>query len=362
MIKNKVAILSNSFGSGGAERFGALLSFMLEKSGFEVHSIIVNDVIDYEYSGQLLNLEKECSDSFSFLRKIKKGILLKKYLTQNNIKIIIDNRTRNVLVREIITKIIFGDATKYYIVQNCNFDKYFPRSIFWSGFLYKNATKLVGVSKEIEDNIKAKYKLYNTATIYNTYYIDKTRLETKVLHQEKIILFFGRFDEKAKNFTFMLESFLHSKIFEKGYRLHLMGAGDDLLFIQKKIKFLKLESAVKILPFKKSPFEEVQKAKFTILTSNYEGFPLSIIESLALGTPVVAVDCNSGPKEIIRNEFNGLLVENYNLNAFADAMNRFADDDELYNFCKNNASESVKHLELNAISEQWKNLILTNQK
>ena len=88
---------------------------------------------------------------------------------------------------------------------------------------------------------------------------------------------------------------------------------------------------------------------------------MSIVESLALGTPVISVDCNSGPREIIQNEFNGLLVENHNIKALAKAINRFADDDKLYDFCKSNVAESVKHLSLKNISEQWKNL-LTNQK
>ena len=78
MNKKKVAIVSNSLAKGGAERFAALLTFMLENTGFEVHSIIVNNIVDYSYTGTLFNLEKESSKSFPFYRKIKKGILLQR--------------------------------------------------------------------------------------------------------------------------------------------------------------------------------------------------------------------------------------------------------------------------------------------
>jgi glycosyltransferase involved in cell wall biosynthesis len=61
---------------------------------------------------------------------------------------------------------------------------------------------------------------------------------------------------------------------------------------------------------------------------------MSIVESLALGTPVVAVDCNSGPREIVIDEYNGLLVENYNVKNLAAAFNRMIVDRELYNICK----------------------------
>ncbi len=357
MSKKKVAIVSHSLGEGGAERFAGLLTFVLEDSGFEVHSIIVNDCVDYSYTGALFNLEKESSASFSFFRKLKKGKLLRNYLIQNNIKIVIDGRSRNVLLRELITRFIYRNLKVYYIVHSYNFKIYFPSSKFWSRILYKNAEALICVSKAIEEKAKKLYEFKNTITIYNPFFIAEEELKKEVLERKKVILFFGRFEERVKNFTLMLEAFSESKIYDKGYYLHLMGAGSDLDFIRQKITALNLNDYVEIFPFKKNPFDEVREAKFTVLTSNFEGFPLSVVESLALGTPVIAVDCNSGPREIIRNEFNGLLVENHNSKAFAEAMNKFADDGELYNFCKSNAAESVKHLSLKNISEQWKNLL-----
>lgn len=357
MNKKKVAIVSISLGKGGAERFAGLLTFMLESSGFEVHSIIVNDDIDYEYTGALFNLEKESAGSFSVFRKLKKGKLLRNYLNQNNIDIVIDSRTRNILLRELITKFIYRNSKIYYIVHSYNFKEYFPSSKFWSKILYKNVQALICVSKAIEEKVNRLYELKNTITIYNPFSIADEELKKEVLENKKVILYFGRFEEKVKNFTLMLEAFSQSKIYEKGYQLHLMGYGDDADFIQQKIKTFNLNGYVKILPFKENPFEEVREAKFTILTSYYEGFPLSVIESLALGTPVVAVDCNSGPREIIQNEFNGLLVEDHNTKDLAEAMNRFVDDAELYRFCKQNAVESVKHLSLKHISDQWKKLL-----
>lgn len=360
MNKKKVAIVSISLGKGGAERFAALLTVMLESSGFEVHSIIVNDDVDYEYSGALFNLEKESAGLVSVFRKFKKGKLLRNYLLQNRIDIVIDSRPKNVLLRELITKFIYRNFKVYYIVHSFNFKDYFPSSKFWSRILYRNVKDVICVSKAIEEKVKNWYEFENTITIYNPFFIAEEELKKTVLEPQKVILFFGRFEEKVKNFTLMLEAFSQSKIYQKGYHLHLMGSGDDADFIRQKIAVLNLNDFVEIIPFKQNPFDEVREAKFTILTSNYEGFPLSIIESLALGTPVVAVDCNSGPREIIQNEFNGLLVENHNPKALAEAMNRFADDTELYHFCKQNAAESVKHLSLKHISDQWKNL-LNNQ-
>lgn len=53
-------------------------------------------------------------------------------------------------------------------------------------------------------------------------------------------------------------------------------------------------------------------ARATLLTSQYEGFPNVLVESIALGTPVVAFDCPSGPGEIVKNGVNGFLVQHLN--------------------------------------------------
>lgn len=355
--KNKVAIISTSLGSGGAERFAALLSFMLEKSELEVHNIIINDAIDYEYSGKLLNLGERCDGSFFLFRKVKKGVLLHRYLNENKITNIIDNRSRNHLIREIFTKLIYGKRKKQYVVHSYKLDNYFPKSVFWTKILYQKADNIICVSHAIEEKIKQNFGFKNTVTIHNPFDFSKIELKSKISNSEKYILFFGRFDEKAKNFSLMLEAFSMSKIYHKGYQLLLMGNGSDLDFIQDKIKMLQIEPFVKILSFKSNPFEQVQHAKFTVLTSHYEGFPLSIVESLALGIPVIAVDCHSGPREIINHEHNGLLVENDNPQAFAKAMNRLIDDTVLYKFCKKNASKSVEHLSLAIISKQWESIL-----
>ena len=84
-----------------------------------------------------------------------------------------------------------------------------------------------------------------------------------------------------------------------------------------------------------------------------QGFPLSIIESLALGIPVISVDCESGPKEIIVHNYNGLLVEKNNCVAFAYALRTFVNDNEIYQNCKINSKSSIAHLDYTVIKNQW---------
>lgn len=355
--KNKVAIISTSLGIGGAERFASSLSFMIESLNIEVHSIIVNDVVEYEFAGKLFNLGTAACGRIPFFKKIKKGFLLHNYLCDNQINIVIDNRPRNNILRELITNSIYGSRKTIAVVHSFKLENYFPKSVFWSQFLNRKVDKLVCVSNGIEKEVKLSFNFKNTKTIYNFHDFSRIVVEENDDENEEYILYFGRFNEEVKNFSLMLEAFLISKIFLQGIKLFLVGDGPDFCKIENLIKEFKLQDYVVVLPFMTNPFSFVKKAKFTVLTSRYEGFPMSIVESLALGTPVVTVDCESGPNELIIHEFNGLLVENFNCLLLANAFKRMIKDRELYDFCKRNAVKSVQQLSLKTISREWKSIL-----
>ena len=357
LTQNKIAIISDSLGNGGAERFAAVLSGMLSDLDYEIYHIIINDQIDYEFSGTVFNLGKLCGNDSSWVKKIRKGILLKRYLKQENINTIIDNRTRSLLLRELFTKWIYGKRRLFYMVHSYHLGYYFPTPVFFTKIIGHDLEKIICVSKAIEDQVKIKYHFKNTITIYNAFEAYQNEKIVAIETAENYILFFGRIEEKVKNFQLLLEAYADSKIYEKGFQLLIMGDGPDVLFVEDLIRQLKLSAYVRRIPFHKNPFDYVKRAKFTVLTSRFEGFPMSIIESLALETPVISVDCKSGPSELISNEKNGLLVENHNRIALAHAMNRMIDNGILYRTCKNNARKSISHLSKEVISKQWEMIL-----
>jgi len=358
--KIKIAIVSFSLGTGGAERFAGALSTMLESIDYEVHHIIVNNVVDYSFSGKLYNLGALCEHSFLGLQKIKKGLLLKKYLEREGINIVIDNRTRNSFLRDWCTNLIYGKRKVYFMIHSFYLQNYLPKSVFLATKLYQNAVRIVCVSKSIEEQVNQQYGLKKTITIYNPIKSIIVEAPINVAVPENYILFYGRLEDAVKNFSLLINAFFQSKIYEKGIHLVIMGDGSSEARIHELITELELENYVTMIPFQKDPFALVKLAKFTVLTSYYEGFPMSVIESLALGTPVVSVDCNSGPREVIVNEKNGLLVENHNVSKLSDAMSRFVHDEELYRVCKENAAASVAHLSLDKIAAQWKEILEIN--
>ncbi|AKF76296.1 glycosyltransferase [Bacillus velezensis] len=95
-------------------------------------------------------------------------------------------------------------------------------------------------------------------------------------------------------------------------KYEIYGAGEHETYFQELIEKLNLTKNIELKGFTDNKIEVYQKAACSILTSKSEGFGLTILESLAAGTPVTSYDIKYGPKDMIQNEKNGYLVKTQN--------------------------------------------------
>lgn len=134
-------------------------------------------------------------------------------------------------------------------------------------------------------------------------------------------IFMGRFSEE-KQISHIIESYKLYK--EKGYttKLVLYGGvkGEERTKIESLIKKYDLQNEIDIQEFTNNPAQVFRESKASLLTSKFEGFSLSIMESINEGCPVIAYDIRYGPREIIVNGENGYLVEPNNVEQFSEAM------------------------------------------
>lgn len=332
---------------------------MLFGLGYNVHVVSTKNNIKYDYSGTLFNLEKEINNTSVNWFKIK---VLNAYFKKHKFDFVIDNRPYGYFVKEfLLYRFVFNKAKVFKVVRSFNLDTYFPKNIFLARFVFGGVTKFIGVSDAIKTEIELKYKFKNVARVYNPINIgeaDKTGLnENKPLDFE-YVLFFGRVQEASKNVSLLIDGYKQSQLPQKQIKLVILGSGPDLNAVKTKVAANNLTAYIEFIPFKAIPYTYVQSALFTILTSRYEGFPRSVTESLSFGTPVISVDCKSGPKEIIKHKYNGLLIKNYCVKSLAMAMNSFIENNELYLNCKKNAKQSVKHLSTDKIALHWRKILL----
>jgi glycosyltransferase involved in cell wall biosynthesis len=93
-----------------------------------------------------------------------------------------------------------------------------------------------------------------------------------------------------------------------------------------------------------------------VLSSEYEGRPLVLIEAMACGTPCVSFDCPSGPGEIIENGVTGLLVENGNINDLANKIEWMITHEAERKEMGRQARRDAAKYKMSVIMKDWEDL------
>lgn len=137
------------------------------------------------------------------------------------------------------------------------------------------------------------------------------------------------------------------------WRLDIFGQGDWKDMLQGMIDKKGLNGSAFINKPTKNIGEEYADSSMLVMSSNYEGFPMVMIEAMACGLPVVAFDFKCGPKDIIRNEENGLIIHNGDIKALADGIMKLMEDTENRKRMSLNARKIVDTYSEKAVMEKW---------
>lgn len=104
------------------------------------------------------------------------------------------------------------------------------------------------------------------------------------------------------------------------YDVVILGEGESRHELEEQADRLGISHRIFMPGFIKNPHSILQRASLFIFPSRFEGFPNALVEAMALGLPVVSVDCPSGPACLIRHQHNGLLVPPANTDELAAAI------------------------------------------
>ncbi len=311
MNKNKIAILVNNMGGGGAERTVANLLHFL-KDDYEAHLILLGNRIDYELpDNQIIKyIDNENSKRTGFMKIFKIPLISRRlvgYCKENEIPLVLSFLTRSNFVSCLAKKL--GLRSKVLISEQAYTPMVYKGGTissrtanFLISRLYPFADLILPNSKGTRDSLISDYN------VENEYFIIKNptniaEIQSKMLEPvddvnfEKFTFINVAGFRVQKNHHLLIDAF-HA-LNQEDAQLLLIGKGEEYETIRQKVNDYGLNDQVIFIGHSDNPFKYLAKANCFVLSSDFEGFPNVLIEALACEIPIISTDCRTGPRELL---------------------------------------------------------------
>ncbi|WP_458047875.1 glycosyltransferase [Providencia stuartii] len=353
-MKKIIFITDGLFRTAGTERVIIQLYEIFTENDIQV-TVLVPGRVDSAIKSKIpINIKSANIDDFPERGVLKKIIHRMKYFfyirknlngSSHLFSFSFDLNLLNVLSR------LF--SKKYSIIsEHIEYNYHSKLRRFLRVFAYRMPnTKLVCLT-ERDTKLFLKHKI-DSITIPNFTY-SKNSISTL---KNKKILSIGRLEEQ-KNFSFLLDAFFHSKLYQLGWSLDIVGEGTEYEQLNNKILNYNLENYVKIHKFTNNIEPFYINASIYCMSSNYEAFPMVLIEALSYGLPIISTDCPTGPFEIIKDYQEIQLSPLNDINSYAKKLNLIANDILML---KKLSEANLNHSKVftpEYISNQWLSLLL----
>lgn len=137
------------------------------------------------------------------------------------------------------------------------------------------------------------------------------------------------------------------------WELKIYGSGELYSKLQTMIREFCLENSITIMPSTSHIDDVYRSSSILLLTSRYEGLPMVLLEAMSYGLPVVAYACKCGPRDLIENGVNGMLVQEGNIKDFADKTIRLLKNPQMIDQIGNNAFKMAVNYSKDNIIRKW---------
>ncbi|MCM1060948.1 MAG: glycosyltransferase family 4 protein [Eubacterium sp.] len=202
-------------------------------------------------------------------------------------------------------------------------------------------------------NFCRKFKLNpdKTAAIPNWYAANN---KTVVYSAEsKAIISVGRL-EKVKGYDMLVK--VAANVFKSensDWHWDVYGDGSLKNEIKENIDKHNLNDHISLKGNVSNVCELYQKYSFMVMTSLYEGFPMSLLEAQSAGLPIISFDCPTGPSEIISDDINGILVPAYDIEKMGSSINELIKNGEKRKYFSENAGINLHQYSKDKVLKKW---------
>ena len=304
------------------------------------------------------NIFKRAYIYFSLRRKYRKRLKKVLMVEKPDIVSVIVGRSLDFIadIHDGSIKIVEAHTTKHFLrsyhlmEQKGGVFKYLAQYLRWN--MCRHIARLDGIvlltQRDADDWKEAK----RTFVIPNAVpYYPK---ESSTLDNKQVIMV-GRYND-AKGYDYLIPAWTMVHQRHPDWVLNAYGSGELHDQVVKWIEECHLEDSFILHEPTSNITEKYLESSICVLSSRYEGFSLVILEAMACGVPFVSFDCPHGPRNIIRHEEDGLLVEYLNSQALAGGICRLIEDESFRKRLGANARKNILRFSQESVMQQWEML------
>lgn len=355
----KIAFYIDSMEIGGANRVIANLTEYFSEKCYEV--ILINDIIPrvnmktYKVSEKVKRfyLDEESAYKTAIERQCKRIFVLRKLLKKEKVDTVVSfmgppNYRLLVATIGLNIKKVVSVRNDPYREYGSGIKKVIARGMFKLADACVFQT--LDAAKYFPETIQSKSKI-----IFNP--VNQKFFQTEWIGNEKNIAVVGRL-QKQKNPILAMKAFECIANDFPEYTMTYYGDGELRKEIIEYIKKKNLNERV-IVYGKVADIEKyLSHASVFVLSSDYEGLPNALMEAMAVGTPCISTDCPcGGPKSLIQNKKQGILVPCNNVQMLAEAMRTLLNDDDLRKKMSLKEKARAKEFGSEVVFKQWEEFL-----
>ena len=355
----KITLISSSLEVGGAERVMSIIANYWAARGWQITILSFDDGslspfydLDKRIEYRSLGIDNRdayklanCGRTLNQIRLLKKAIIVSRpdvvisFVNTTNIMTLL--ACWSLKVPTIVSEHVYpalGGLSK--IGQ------------FLQKWTYRRAT-LITVQTHSGLSFFPSSQGYQTVVIPNPVALPESEpIESQLYTDDRHLLAIGKLIPQ-KGFDLLIRAFAQICDRHPEWTLTILGEGEMRAELAHLCEQLQLEEQVFLPGTVRNIDAHLRKADIFALTSRFEGFPVTLCEAMACGVPVIAADCLSGPREIIHNNIDGLLVVPDNVDALAVGLDILMSDPVKRQYFSHHAPSVLDRFGVEPVMSIW---------